>query len=415
MGKTIMFRKQCLTCKSTDLREIVNLGMHPMADTFVPADRLDEGDRVYPLICDLCERCGQVQLRTITNPAERYAEYDYSYTSSNSKTSQNHWTEYAGAVAGMIGLKREDAVLEIGSNDGFLAEQFQKLGCPTLGVDPSPAMARLAAQRGVNTLAGLFGPECVSQVEKTLGQKPALIAANNVFNHANEPLDFALAVKSLLAPEGVFVFELPYWMQSVAQRKFDQIYHEHVSYFTVKYAVELFHLAGLRVHHVEEVDYHGGSIRVFVGHKPRTYAGAAPGATVAQFIERETRAGLFLGETYRSFMTQIQTARNRFLREIYRIKLEGQAVVCVGAAAKGNTFLNYYNLDASVIDCVTESSPSKIGKYTPRTRIPICPDQKLAEYESVQAIILSWNISAALQNILKKINPRIHFLNPYEP
>jgi len=410
-----MFRKQCLSCQSPDLREIVNLGMHPMADTFIPADRLDEGDRVYPLICDLCEKCGQIQLRTVTNPAERYAEYDYSYTSSNSKTSQNHWIEYAGTVAGMIGLQREDAVLEIGSNDGFLTEQFQKLGCKSLGVDPSPAMARLAAQRGVNTLTGLFGRECVGQVEKALGQKPRLIAANNVFNHANEPMDFALGVKALLAPGGVFVFELPYWMQSVVQRKFDQIYHEHVSYLTVNYAVNLFQAAGLCVNHVDEVDYHGGSIRVFVGHEPATYTVKTAGPSVAQFIEKETEAGLFDPATYKLFMTQIQTSRNRFLREIYRLKLEGQPVVCVGAAAKGNTFLNYYNLDASVIDCVTESSPSKIGKYTPRTRIPICGDHKLAEYESVHAIILSWNISAALQTILKKINPRVQFLNPYEP
>lgn len=410
-----MFRKQCLSCKSPDLREIVNLGMHPMADTFIPADRLDEGDRVYPLICDLCEHCGQVQLRTVTNPAERYAEYDYSYTSSNSKTSQNHWVEYASIVAGMIGLQREDTILEIGSNDGFLTEQFQKLGCTCLGVDPSPAMVRLASERGVKTITGLFGRECVAQIEKTLGKKPRLIVANNVFNHANEPLDFALAVKALLASGGVFVFELPYWMQSVVQRKFDQIYHEHVSYLTVKYAVNLFQSIGMSVNHVDEVDYHGGSIRVFVGHEATRYVVKTPGPTVAQFVEKEIQAGLFDLATYQSFMTQIQTSRNRFLERIYRIKLEGKPMVCVGAAAKGNTFLNYYNLDASVIDCVTESSPSKIGKYTPRTRIPICADQKLAEYKSVYAIILSWNISAALQNILKKINPRILFLNPYEP
>jgi SAM-dependent methyltransferase len=410
-----MFRKQCLCCKSPELREIVNLGMHPMADTFIPADRLDEGDRVYPLICDLCRQCGQVQLRTVTNPAERYSEYDYSYTSSNSKTSQNHWLEYAGKVAEMIALKREDAVLEIGSNDGFLTEQFQRLGCKSLGVDPSPAMARLASGRGVNTLTGLFGQECAGQVEKMLGKKPRLIAANNVFNHANEPLDFALGVKALLAPGGVFVFELPYWMQSVAQRKFDQIYHEHVSYFTVQYAVNLFQSIGMRVNHVEQVDYHGGSIRVFVGHEPMVYAASTPGPSVKQFIENETQAGLFDLAAYRLFMTEIQTARNRFLREIYGIKMEGHPLVCVGAAAKGNTFLSYYNLDASVIDCVTDSSPGKIGKYTPRTRIPICADQKLAEYPSVYAIILSWNLSAPLQKILKNINPRILFLNPYQP
>ena len=410
-----MFRKQCLACKTTDLCEIVNLGMHPMADTFVPANRLDEADRVYPLICDLCPSCGQVQLRTVTSPAERYSEYDYSYTSSNSRTSQNHWIEYAGTVGAVIGLTRHDAVLEIGSNDGFLSEQFKKMGCTALGVDPSPAMARLAAERQVQTLTALFGADCVHQVEGTLGKKPKLIAANNVFNHANDPLEFALAVKASLAPEGVFVFELPYWMQSVVQGKFDQIYHEHVSYFSVKYSVALFRLVGMHVNHVEEVDYHGGSIRVFVGHKPMAYQVKNLGATVQEFIEKETRAGLFQRETYEVFMKKILAARNRFLREIYRLKLEGQPVVCVGAAAKGNTFLNYYNLDASVIDCVTESSPSKIGKYTPRTRIPICPDQKLAEYDSVHAIILSWNISAALQTILKKINPRIQFLNPYEP
>ncbi len=312
-----MFRKQCLSCKSTDLREIVNLGMHPMADTFIPADRLDAGDRVYALICDLCGLCGQVQLRTVTDPAERYAEYDYSYTSSNSKTSQNHWIEYAGTVAERIGLKTGDLVTEAGSNDGFLTEQFQKIGCKCIGVDPSPAMAKMAEQRGVRTITGLFGRETSGQVEKLLGGKPRLIAANNVFNHANDPLDFAHGVKALLAPDGVFVFELPYWMQSVVQRKFDQIYHEHVSYFTVKYSVNLFQSIGMCVNHVDEVDYHGGSIRVFVGHKPARYSGAAAGLTVAEFVEKETQAGLFDPAAYQKWMAQIQKSRNSFLRQVY--------------------------------------------------------------------------------------------------
>lgn len=403
-----------MTCKSSELREIVNLGMHPMADTFIPAERLDAGDRVYALICDLCSACGQVQLRTVTDPAERYAEYDYSYTSSNSRTSQNHWIEYAGTVAERIRLQASDAVVEAGSNDGFLTEQFRKLGCQCVGVDPSPAMAKLAQERGVQTVTGLFGREMAPRVEKLLGRKPRLIAANNVFNHANEPIDFALGVKELLAPDGVFVFELPYWMQSVVQRKFDQIYHEHVSYFTVQHSVNLFRSIGMCVNHVDEVDYHGGSIRVFVGHKPAKHEGSA-GPSVQEFIEKETSAGLFDPAFYGRWMKEIAAARNRFLRQVYDLKLAGHSIVCVGAAAKGNTFLNYYNLDASLVDCVTESSPSKIGKYTPRTRIPILPDQKLAEYESVHAIITSWNISGPLQSILKKNNPRIQFLNPYEP
>ncbi|MBX7134669.1 MAG: class I SAM-dependent methyltransferase [Fimbriimonadaceae bacterium] len=409
-----MFRTRCLSCDSPFLHEIVNLGMHPMADTFIPKTRLDSGDRLYPLICDLCERCGQVQLRTVTDPVERYAEYDYSYTSSNSRTSRNHWTVYATAVAGMIGLKDGDAVVEIGSNDGFLAEQFQKLGCVVLGVDPSSAMAQLAAERGVKTLTGLFGPNVVSAVERTLGRKPKLIVANNVFNHANDPREFAQGIKALLAPEGTFVFELPYWLQSVVQRKFDQIYHEHVSYLTSRHAVTLFESIGMRVNHVEEVDYHGGSIRVFVGHKTQTLPTAKAAPSVAEFIEREIRAGLFDHATYDALMKSVRRTRDRFLQKIYRLRSEDQPIVCVGAAAKGNTFLNYYNLDASVIDYVTDSSPSKIGKYTPRTRIPIAADQVLHGYRSVYVIILSWNISAALQTALKAINPHIVFLNPYE-
>ncbi len=384
-----------------------------MADTFIPANRLSEGDRVYPLICDLCEDCGQVQLRTVTDPDERYSEYDYSYTSSNSKTSQTHWTNYAASVSQIVGLESGDPVLEIGSNDGFLSEQFQKHGFKVLGVDPSPAMGELAAKRGVQTLTGLFGKSCVAEVEKLLGAKPKLIAANNVFNHANDPVDFALGMKAVLAPEGTFVFELPYWLESVVQRKFDQIYHEHVSYLTVKHSVNLFQSIGMTVNHVEEVDYHGGSIRVFVGHKPMKLATASGAMTVEQFIKKETNAGLFDLEAYKRFREEIESARNKFLEEIYRLKGQGKSIVCVGAAAKGNTFLNFYNLDASVIDYVTDASPSKIGKSTPRTRIPIAGDDVLKDYDSVHAIITSWNISGPLQIILKKINPNIAFLNPY--
>lgn len=386
-----------------------------MADTFVPASRLAEADRVYPLVCDLCERCGQVQSRTITDPAERYADYDYSYTSSNSHTSRGHWIEYAATVANRIGLRSTDAVVEIGSNDGFLMQQFQKIGCECLGVDASPAMAALAAQHGVPTVTAVFGESLAEPVERALGRKPRLIAANNVFNHANEPLDFALGIKALLAKDGIFVFELPYWVRSIADGKFDQIYHEHVSYFTVRYTAHLFRSIGMHVHHVEEVDYHGGSIRVFVGH------GSSPGfdppqvASVAEFVDKETRLGVFQAATYATFRQRIADARHRFLRDVYDLKVDGHSLVCIGAAAKGNTFLNYYNLDASVIDCVTDCSPSKIGKYTPRTRIPIRDDQSLLDYGPVHAIILSWNISTTLQESLKKVNPQITFLNPYFP
>lgn len=159
-----MFRTQCLCCASTDLREIIHLGMHPLADSFIPVERAAEPDRVYLLACDFCARCGQIQNRTVTAPEERYAAVDYSYTSSHSKTSRDHWTDYARRVSGQTGLQAGNIVLEIGSNDGFLSACFVEAGARVLGVDASPVMARLAAERGVETVVELFGNASLARV-----------------------------------------------------------------------------------------------------------------------------------------------------------------------------------------------------------------------------------------------------------
>lgn len=405
-----MFRKFCLCCGSSNLAEIINLGMHPMADTFIPADRQDEGDRAYPLICDFCSSCHQIQLRTVTDPEERYVKVEYSYTSSNSITSRAHWEEFAQSVAWECALPVGSTIVEIGSNDGFLLEQFQKLGYQIQGVEPSPAMAKMARAQGVTTENDFFTRACADKLILNLPEKPSLIAANNVFNHANDPLDFVWGIKCLLAPAGTFVFELPYWLCSVEQGKFDQIYHEHVSYFTVSYAINLFRQVGMNVVRVDEVDYHGGSIRVFVRHQ----AEVPTDPSVAAFVEREEKAGLFSLSTYREFTARILWARNKFLAKLFGLKVSGKSIICVGAAAKGNTFLNFYNLDASVVDYVTDSSANKIGKYTPRTRIPIKDDQVLAAYQDVYVIILSWNLAQVLEKKLRQINPSVQLLNPYE-
>ena len=234
-----MFRTSCLACRWSPLVEIISLGMHPMADTFIDRAHEQEADRVYPLTCDLCTQCGQIQLRTVTNPEERYVDHDYSYTSSNSPTSRAHWDDYASHVSARIGLPGGSTVVEIGSNDGYLAARFARLGYRTVGVDPSPAMARLAAQCNVRTIQAFFGETCARALREELRQAPMLIVANNVFNHANDPLDFLLGVKHLLAPEGMFVFELPYWLRTIEKGSVDQIYHEHVSYFTVTYAQKI--------------------------------------------------------------------------------------------------------------------------------------------------------------------------------
>ena len=237
-----------------------------MADTFMPANRLDEADRVYPLICDLCPSCGQVQLRTVTSPAERYSEYDYSYTSSNSRTSQNHWIEYAGTVGAAIGLKRDDAVLEIGSNDGFLTEQFQKLGCTALGVDPSPAMARLAAERGVNTLTAFSARPAPAMSKKpwagSRGSLPPIMCSIMPMSRWNS----LWGSRRCWRRRASLFLNCPIG----CNRSCNGNSIRSITSTSATSPSNTLSICSTRhdVNHVEEVDYHGGSIRVLSGTSP---------------------------------------------------------------------------------------------------------------------------------------------------
>lgn len=406
-----MFRERCLTSQSTNLKEIINLGMHPLADSFIPESYASNPDRIYPLVCQLCPESGQIQLKSIVDPLERYTHVDYSYTSSNSNFSRKHWINYAREVRLKAAVSATDAVVEIGSNDGFLTSQFKQSGCVVLGIDPSPAMAELASERDVDTVVALFSSGLVDQVVDQLGRKPKLIVANNVFNHADDPLAFAEGIRDLLDPDGTFVFELPYWYRTVKDLKFDQIYHEHVTYFTATYADFLFRSVGMTVVDVEEVNYHGGSIRVYVRHQNDRTSNQSE--ALERFVNLEKSFGLFDEELYAKFMEKINSARYNFLGTIFDIKSGGGAIVCAGAAAKGNTFLNYYRLDNTLVDYVTDASPNKIGKYTPGTRIPIESDDILSEYGRVSVIVTSWNLMPELGEKLKAFNDEIEFLNPY--
>lgn len=387
-----MHRSCCLTCGNVNLHEIVDLGSHPFADTFIPKSEQYEPDEVFPLVLDLCDHCHQIQTRTITSPVKRYERY--SYTSSNSNVAKRHWDSYARSVSNLVPPK--SSVLEIGCNDGYLLSEFQKLGFDCLGVDASQYMIDLANTTGLRATCGIFN----KNFSNTLGRFD-LVIANNVFNHSNDPLDFLEGVKQVLSPDGLFVFELPYWNIGFKDFKFDQIYHEHVSYFTSHYVVSLLERVGMFVNHIELVDYHGGSIRVSASSKQ------AP-SEIQHFLDDEQRSGVLDPACYKSWIEAIRTRRNRFLQKIYQIS---NPLVGIGAAAKGNTLLNYYNLDSSVIQFVTDSSPHKIGKFTPRTRIPIVSDDEIKTISgSPVAVILSWNISSMLKDILLKIRPDISFL-----
>lgn len=403
-----MIRKNCLVCDSEQLKEIINLGSHPFADTFVPESRASEGDIVYPLACDLCMHCGHVQTRYETDPLLRYSGVDYSYTSANSHFSRTHWDAYAQEIGTTLHLKPGALIVEAGSNDGYLAEQFIKQGVRVVGVDPSTYMADLAAKRGVETMVDLFGTASAQKIA-TLHGSADLIVANNVFNHADNPVEFTRAVAALLKPEGSFVFEQPYWLTSIESGKFDQIYHEHVSYFTVRSAVALLARAGMVIRSAVVVDYHGGSLRIIAQKKE---AVSEEPKQVRDMIEKEEAFGLFKPETYTMFMQKNFVQRSKFMQRVHQLKEEGATIIAVGAPAKGNTFLNFYGLDNTLIDYATDASPYKQGKYTPATRIPIVGDDIFAQYAKPYALVLSWNIASQLKTVLSKFNTNIEFISP---
>lgn len=390
---------ECVISKNP-VTKILDLGQHAYADTFIRPDQLNLSEPVFPLQVYLNANSGSIQLGYVSSATDRYNLYSYSYTSSNSQTARNHWDKYAQTIQGRghIGL-----VVEIGSNDGYLVSQFDH----AVGVDSSAEMCALSQARGVETINTLFDDVTADAIKNKHGTASVIIA-NNVFNHANDPVSFARGVAELLDHDGVFVFELPYWGDTVSSGKFDQIYHEHVSYFTVKSSWNLLQAAGMTMTDFEHVDYHGGSIRVSA-----QLGKLSMSEKIQQAIARETVDGLFSVARYQLMQQQMIQQRDTWLKNFYQLREQSPdaVIIGVGAAAKANTWLTWHGLNHSALHCVTDSSPHKQGKYTPLSRIPIHGDEEFAKHAEPIALILSWNISNGLKQALININPNIRFIS----
>jgi SAM-dependent methyltransferase len=348
-----------------------------------------------------------IQLGYMSNAEARYNLYSYSYTSSNSKTARDHWTGYADSIKKKCNTK--GLVVEIGSNDAYLIKQFNDTDTRTLGVDSSKTMCDLAVEVGVDAYQALFNSQVSGDIRAEYGPAQVVIA-NNVFNHSNDPVDFAQGVASLLDHNGVFVFELPYWTQMVESGRFtDMVYHEHVSYFTIKAAWNLLKTAGLELTDFDIVDYHGGSIRGYA----RCASGAVMSDKIRDAINYEEKIGIFDPVMYHALQRKFVQERDMWLENFCRIRAEdpNAVIIGVGAAAKANTWLTWHRIDASMLHCITDASVHKQGKYTPLTRIPIVGDDEFAQHPNPHALILSWNISEGLKQALLNINPNVRFIS----
>lgn len=386
---------------------IIDLGQHGFADSFFPKSQMELALQSAPLVCQLDQDSGLVQLLNLTESDQRYAGLEYSYTSSNSQTARAHWQDFISRVNDFKSMK-SGSVLEIGSNDGFLLSLAKFYTGDVLGVDASPYMTDIANQSGINTLVGPFGESEILK-EEIKKRRPTFdfIFANNVLNHSNDPINFVRHVSELLKEDGIFVFEVPYWYDTITSLHFDQIYHEHVTYFTAKSAVSLLSTAKLSIRDISVVDYHGGSLRI-VASKGNVDKCEMTTALIAQEeVER-----LFSPDRYCEYVQAITLKRDAFMEKIYNHhNLERKLIFGVGAAAKANTLLTFYGFSSEIMDFILDSSPHKQGKITPVTRIPIIGDERISGISNGLGVVLAWNIATPIQKKLLEINDELEFIS----
>ena len=385
---------KCRMCESQKLFEFLDLGSTPPADEFKTAEQLREPDTYYPLQVWMCEDCGLAQLGYVVPPEILY-QNDYPYESSTTQAGRDHWAGFAGSVVSELGLKPGQLAVDIGSNVGVLLEAFKNNGMQVYGVDPAPNIVEKARERGIDTICAFFGMESAQDIVDAKG-RASVITGTNVFAHINDLTAFAQAVKILLADDGALIIEAPYFANLVADCEYDTIYHEHLSYISVRPVTKFFQRFGMEVFDVQQTEIHGGSLRIFVSRTGRKTVSPE----VARLVAHEEETGLHTEETLSAFAGAVEQNRKDLLGLLYRIKIEGKSIVGLSAPAKGMTLLNYCGMGKEVLDFVTEKSPLKIGRFTPGGHIPVVPDEELLRVQPDYALLLAWNFAEEIMRNL---------------
>ena len=390
----------CRMCGGTALHKFLDLGFTPPADQFRRKDQLRECDTYYPLQVALCEGCGLIQLTYVVSPEVLYRN-DYPYESSTTATGQRHWAAFAGGVVKNLGLRPDDLAVDIGSNVGVLLGAFKNEGLRVQGVDPAANIVLIAQANGIDTICDFFNEDTARLIVDTKGPA-AVITATNVFAHVNDLDAFMRSIKILLAANGTFIFEAPYFANLLKLNEYDTIYHEHLSYLSARPLVPFFAKHGMEVFDIEQNDIHGGSFRVFVcanGQRP-----IAP--CVGQLIEDELAQGLYSRERLAAFAEGVKKNKHELLWLLHSLRHEGKRIVGVSAPAKGMTLLNYCRIDDDLLDFVTEKSKLKIGRYTPGAHIPVVDDKELLVRQPDYALLLAWNFADEIMRNLDEYRRR---------
>lgn len=377
----------CRHCNEPLQHVFLDLGFAPPSNAYLRAENLQQPELYFPLKLYVCDHCWLVQTEDFARSDELFTK-DYAYFSSVSQSWLEHAANYSKMIQKRLGLDPSSFVIEIASNDGYLLKNFVSNGIPCLGIEPTDSTADAAEQIEIPVLRRFFGNALAEQLASD-GKKADLIIGNNVYAHVPDINDFTVGLKNALKPGGAITLEFPHLMRLIEQNQFDTVYHEHFSYLSLYTVAHVFEQAGLRVYDVEELPTHGGSLRVYGCHADD----ARPATSRIRALLEEEKRGLCRLSTYLEFQSRANKVKDDLLAFLIEQKRLGKTVAAYGAAAKGNTLLNYAGVKPDLIPFVCDAALSKQGKFMPGSHIPILPPSALAEHQPDWVVVLPWNIA----------------------
>lgn len=391
---------KCRHCNTELNITLIDLGSAPPSNAYLNSQTLQAPEKWFPLRVMVCRECWLAQTEDYADANELFSP-DYAYFSSFSTSWLKHAENYVSQMTERFSLCQNSHVVEIAANDGYLLQYFKDCEIPCTGVEPTASTAKSAREKGIEIIESFFGARLAEQMIAA-GKQADLMVANNVLAHVPDINDFVAGFTLLLKPAGVATFEFPHLLQLVAQNQFDTIYHEHFSYLSLTAVIRIFEKNGLKIFDAEELPTHGGSLRVFA---MRTDTGDYKiSLNVQEMLEREAKAGLKTEIYYSGFQRKADKVKHDFLDFLIEAKRSERTVIGYGAAAKGNTLINYAGIRPDLIPMVVDRNPSKQGKFLPGSRIPIVDESSILAIKPDYVLILPWNIREEVMTQLSYIS-----------
>jgi SAM-dependent methyltransferase len=390
----------CRFCNTKLEHEFIDLINSPASNSFLTSEQLNEPETYFPLKVWVCHHCFLVQIDEYKSSDSIFNE-EYVYFSSYSTTWLAHAKRYVDKMTERFGLNQSSSVIEIASNDGYLLQYFVEKGIPVTGIEPTQNTAAVAIQKGVPTITEFFGTKLANKLAKE-GKQADLFLGNNVLAHVPDIVDLVAGMKIILKPGGVITMEFPHLVQLINNNQFDTIYHEHFSYLSFFTVQKIFEAKGLTMFDVEEIPTHGGSLRIYAKHRENTEI--AVSENIQKLLETELKQGINQLSYYKNFQQRALKVKLDLLQFLTEQKKNGKRVAAYGAAAKGNTLLNFCGVKHDLIEFVVDANPNKQNKYLPASHIPVVSEKILKESKPEYVIILPWNIKDEIQKQLEYIS-----------